>query len=91
MLTHTIVCVTVSYIFLLSSKKKSQDIDFNFSRDLNTTSRRIARKPGVQYHIGLDERNPDFDACEHQRRRPACASAQSDQRLCYALSEKKSN
>ena len=23
--------------------------------------------------------------CEQQRRRPACASAQSDQRLCYSL------
>ena len=26
---------------------------------------------------------PDFDAHEQQRRRSACASAQSDQRLCY--------
>ena len=33
-------------------------------------------------------RNHEFVACEQQRRRPACASAQSDQRLCYSLSEK---
>ena len=26
--------------------------------------------------------------CKHQRRRPACASAQSDQRLCYSLIKK---
>ena len=26
-----------------------------------------------QYHMDLDVRNPDFDACEHQRCRPACA------------------
>ena len=26
--------------------------------------------------------------CEKQRRRPACASAQSDQRLCFSLIEK---
>ena len=26
--------------------------------------------------------------CEQQRRRPACASAQTDQRLCYLLIEK---
>ena len=26
--------------------------------------------------------------CEQHRRRPACASAQSDQRLCYSLFEK---
>ena len=38
--------------------------------------------------IGLDARDPDFDACEQQRRRPACASAQSDQHLFYSLSEK---
>ena len=29
--------------------------------------------------------------CEQHRRRPACASAQSDQRLCYSLSEKNSS
>ena len=31
------------------------------------------------------ERKPDVTACERQRRRPACTSAQSDQRLCYSL------
>ena len=25
------------------------------------------------------------EVCEHERRRPACAAAQSDQRLCYSL------
>ena len=45
------------------------------------------RKPGLQHHIGLDARSPDFVACEQQRRRPACASAQSDLRLCYSLSK----
>ena len=33
-------------------------------------------------------RNPDFVACEQQRRRPACASAQADQRLCWLFSVK---
>ena len=28
--------------------------------------------------------NPFSVVCEQQRRRPACASAQSDQRLCYS-------
>ena len=28
---------------------------------------------------------PVFGVCEQQRCRPACASAQSDQRLCYSL------
>ena len=28
---------------------------------------------------------PDFGACEQQRRRPACASAQSNQDLCYSV------
>ena len=31
------------------------------------------------------ERKPEVAACECQRRRPACTSAQSDQRLCYSL------
>ena len=31
------------------------------------------------------EKKPYFVACEQQRRRPACTSAQSDQRLCYSL------
>ena len=31
------------------------------------------------------ERKPDLAACERQRHRPACKSAQSDQRLCYSL------
>ena len=34
--------------------------------------------------MGLDGRKPVFDVCEQQRRRPACASAQSDQRLYYS-------
>ena len=50
-----------------------------------------ARKPGLQDHMGLDVRNPDFAACEQQRCRPACASAQSDQHLYYSLFEKYSN
>ena len=30
-------------------------------------------------------RKPVFAICEQQRRRSACASAQSDQRLCFSL------
>ena len=38
------------------------------------------------YHImGLNARKHVFGVCEQQRRRPACTSAQSDQRLCYSL------
>ena len=33
--------------------------------------------------------NLSSGVCEQQRRRPACASAQSDQRLRYSLFEKK--
>ena len=38
--------------------------------------------------MGLDERKPDFDACEQQKCRSDCASAQSDQRLCCSPSWK---
>ena len=37
--------------------------------------------------MGLEARKPDFAACEQQVRRPVCAYAQSDQCLCYSLSE----
>ena len=37
------------------------------------------------HHMGLDRRKPDFDICKQQRCRPACASAHSDQHLCYSL------
>ena len=33
--------------------------------------------------MSLDMTKPDFGVCEQQRCRPACASAQSDQHLCY--------
>ena len=36
-------------------------------------------------HMGRDARNPVFGGLEQQRRRPACASAQSDQPLFYSL------
>ena len=48
-------------------------------------------KPGLQHHTGLDARSPDFVAYEQQTGRPACTSAQSDQRLCYSLSEMQCN
>ena len=41
-----------------------------------------------RFDTGLDVRKPVFGVCEQQRRRPACASAQSDQRLCFSLFEK---
>ena len=34
----------------------------------------------------IDVRNPYFVACEQQRRRPDCKSAQSDQCLSYSIS-----
>ena len=33
----------------------------------------------------MDTRKPVFGLCKQQRCRPACASAQSDQQLCYLL------
>ena len=42
-------------------------------------------KSHVMAHLGLDATKPVFGVCVQHRRRPACASAQSDQRLCYSL------
>ena len=36
----------------------------------------------------LARENLSLGVCEQQRGRPACASAQTDQRLCYSLFEK---
>ena len=36
-------------------------------------------------HLGLDARKPVFMSFGQHRRRPACASAQTDQHLCYSL------
>ena len=38
-------------------------------------------------NLGLNARKPVFGGCEQQRRRPACASAQSDQRHCIRFLE----
>ena len=45
-------------------------------------------KCNVMFETCLVGRNPDFVASEQQMRRPACASAQSDLRICYSLSGK---
>ena len=44
-------------------------------------------KPWIKYFIlwALTRENLSSEVCEQQRRRPACASAQTDQRLCYLL------
>ena len=41
----------------------------------------VGRFVRPSYEMGIDARK----VCEQHRRRPACASAQSDQRLCYSL------
>ena len=37
----------------------------------------------VEAYVGLDQVNLSSGVCEQHRGRPAWASAQSDQRLCY--------
>ena len=39
----------------------------------------------ICYEMGLVTTKPVFGVCKQQRRRPACASGQSDQRLCFLL------
>ena len=41
--------------------------------------------PWMLSYMGLDERKLSWGVCEHQRCRPDCESAQSDQRLYYSL------
>ena len=42
----------------------------------------------IELYIGLVAKKPDFVACKERRHRPARASAQSDQLLCYSFSDK---
>ena len=61
-----------------------------FSKILNTSCLPKWPRQAVQSHIiwASMRENLSSGVCEQQRRRPACASAQSDQRLCYSLFEK---
>ena len=61
-------------------------LDQNKIRMVNDKGSRIFR-----VNTGHIARNPDFVACEHQRRRSDCATAQSDLRLCCSFPEKKDN
>ena len=40
----------------------------------------------ISSNMDLIAGNPDIVVCEQHRRKPACASAQTYQRLCYSLS-----
>ena len=44
--------------------------------------------PNFVHYLGPGVRNPVFGVCEHHRRRPACESVQTDQRLWYWLIKK---
>ena len=39
----------------------------------------------MQLEYGPRREKRVFGVCEQQRRRPACASPQSDQRLCFVI------
>ena len=49
---------------------------------LTAVNKEMPKEVFLQHHMGLNARIPIFGVCEQQKRRPACASAQSDQRLC---------
>ena len=50
----------------------------------------VDSKVNITYHMGLNARKLDFVACEKQRHRSACTSAQPDQCLsCSFIGKKK--
>ena len=70
-------------------KKSFITSGLRFSRDMALLKYTLSLIDQLQlihfsfYHyMGSDARKPDFVACELQRRRTACASVLSDQRLC---------
>ena len=50
--------------------------------------RKESNQTKTKNHMDLNIRKPVSVVCEQQRCRPACASAQADQRLCYSFIEK---
>ena len=55
---------------------------------VNTEIEKAPTRPFLskgQLHLGRDARKPVFGVCEQKMHRPACASTQTDQRLCYLL------
>ena len=62
-----------------------QQADFHSQRKNAPCVTLDAAESHLRNEMGLDARKPVFGGCEQHWRRPACASAQSDQRLCYSL------
>ena len=52
------------------------DLDILPAKDMTEIGEKVK-------YMDIIVRKPVFGFCEQQRRRPACASAQTDQRLCY--------
>ena len=55
---------------------------------VQTLIKLIEKEHPYLIYFGLVAKNLSSGVCEQHRRRPACASAQSDQRLCYSLFRK---
>ena len=66
----------------LGSNRQSQDQQSDMYLQSDTLS--TALHGPAKVYVGPDVRKPSSRVCEQHRRRPACASAQSDQRLCYS-------
>ena len=80
-----IVFCIVLYLNLLEA-------NFKFSR-LYRFESRFVRNPKDRFYRddakwASSRENLSSEVWEQQRRRPACASAQSDQRICYSLFKK---
>ena len=63
-----------------------------FSGVINQTEQTLVRFKWGKYIVLYRNKTSSQEnltvACEHQENRPACAHAQSEQRLCYSLSGK---
>ena len=60
------------------------DLPFILSKDQTKLSRYLAKELNAPISWASTRENLSSGVCEQHRRRPACASAQSDQRLCYS-------
>ena len=72
----------------MTSTMVNQQLTFFFTVKLDATnsfpSNMVEVRP-IHLKMGQIMRQPVFVICEQQRRRSACASTQSDQRLCCSL------
>ena len=79
------VCLSVMRYYLSQNVRNIPNVLQKHETIWRTTA---PDKCNLTLYLASTQENHSLVVCEQQRRRPACESAQSDQRLCYSLNGK---